>query len=182
MVWRPFPSIGHSQFLLNFADARTDLFRELALLGARDVVLSSNIPIRRDGLPSVPEREPIDPGIALYFTRAGKSFVLACDAYERVHWNLRAVGATIHALRSIERHGATSMLERAFSGFLALPAPRAWREVLGLATTANADQVRAAYRELAKLHHPDRGGTEGRMAEINRAYQEGLAELGAKDA
>src|SRR5215207_2915333 len=45
--------------------------------------------------------------------------------------------------------------------------------VLGLPAGANADQVTAAYRELAKRWHPDRGGgreAERRMAQIDAAY------------
>jgi hypothetical protein len=45
--------------------------------------------------------------------------------------------------------------------------------VLGLPPGASPDAVTAAYRELAKRWHPDRGGgraAERRMAEINSAY------------
>jgi len=42
--------------------------------------------------------------------------------------------------------------------------------VLGLAPTASAAEVAAAYRKLAKAFHPDRGGAEERMAQINAAY------------
>jgi hypothetical protein len=45
--------------------------------------------------------------------------------------------------------------------------------VLGLTPGATPDRITAAYRELAKRWHPDRGGgreAELRMAEINSAY------------
>jgi hypothetical protein len=42
--------------------------------------------------------------------------------------------------------------------------------VLGLPPTATPDEVAAAYRRLAKEWHPDRGGGDQRMAEINSAY------------
>jgi hypothetical protein len=172
-----------ARFQVDFSSARTDLLRELGLLGARDVLLSTNVPIRRDGLPAVPEREPEDPGVAVYFTRKGKSFVIACDQFTRIRWNLRAVGNTIEALRSIERNGSTTMLEQAFSGFAALPAasapPKPWHEVLGVVPHAPTEAVRDAYRSLAKLHHPDVGGGDpARMTEINAAYYAALAERG----
>lgn len=46
-------------------------------------------------------------------------------------------------------------------------------EVLGVAPTASSDEVRAAYRRLARQHHPDRGGpaAEATMARINEAYR-----------
>ena len=45
--------------------------------------------------------------------------------------------------------------------------------VLGVAPGASADEVAAAYRDLAKAWHPDRRGDAGddRMAEINVAYE-----------
>jgi DnaJ-domain-containing protein 1 len=104
-----------------------------------------------------------------------RPFVIACDTYRKVRWNLRAIGATVEALRAIQRHGASSMLEQAFTGFAALPpANRAkpWHEVLGVAETAAAEAVRDAYRELARIHHPDAGGNAERMAEINGAFDE----------
>ena len=42
--------------------------------------------------------------------------------------------------------------------------------VLGLPATATLEEVRAARRRLAKTVHPDRGGDELRMQEINRAF------------
>jgi DnaJ-class molecular chaperone len=67
------------------------------------------------------------------------------------------------------------MLERAFTGFAALPpkggTERPWWEVLGVTEHAPADVVKAAYRRLAAEHHPDRGGDQDKMAQLNRAYE-----------
>ena len=41
---------------------------------------------------------------------------------------------------------------------------------LGLPPGAPPEDIAAAYRRLAKAHHPDRGGAEGRMAQLNAAY------------
>lgn len=145
----------------------------------RHVVISSNVPLRRDGLPLASATEPQDPGVAVYFERrvgeAWVPFVVACDTYERVKANLRAVGLTVEALRSIARHGATEMLEQAFTGFAALPPATPadgppWWVVLGVPQHAPADEVREAYRRLALEHHPDHGGDAERMVQINRAY------------
>lgn len=178
-----------AQFRVEFVPARNALLRELHLLGTRDVVLSSNVPIRRDGLPAVPDREPDDPGVAVYFNRrirnGGdlKPYVIACDTFRKVRWNLRAIGETIAALRSIERHGSTALLEQAFSGFAALPpaapAARTWREVLEVTGPVSEHALRARFRELARIYHPDVGGDTRRMAEINAAYETALREIGA---
>jgi hypothetical protein len=168
-----------ARFTVDFAHSRSDLLHELDLLHARDVIVSSNVPLRRDGLPQVPDREPQDPGVAVYFTRKNKPYVIACDQFNRVRWNLRAIGMTIEALRSIERNGATSMLEQAFSGFGQLPAKKTWREILGIPLEAYRDRelVAKRYRDLAKEHHPDVGGNPSRMMEINAAYEDAMREL-----
>jgi len=47
-------------------------------------------------------------------------YVIACDQFKEVRWNLNAVRLTIAAIRQIERCGTSSLLERAFRGFAAL--------------------------------------------------------------
>lgn len=172
-------------FKVDFARARDEMLNELKLLRTREVVLSSNVPLRVDGLPMASASEPADPGVAVYFDRytsgEWKPYVIACDAYRKVKWNLRAIGETVAALRSIQRHGASSMLEQAFTGFAALPPAhrgKPWHEVLGVEERACAADIRDAYRELARIHHPDAGGDAERMGEINRAFAE-AKQLGA---
>ena len=167
-----------ARFKVSLAEARRDLLSELTLLGARDVVISSNLELRRDGLPYADSREPEDPGIAVYFSRKvgsnSRPFVIACDSYTMAAHNLRAVGVTVESLRAIARHGASSMLEQAFTGFAALPpagAVKLWWEILGVPREAGLREIMAAYSDLARIHHPDVGGTHERMSEINEAYR-----------
>jgi hypothetical protein len=55
--------------------------------------------------------------------RVDHEYVLACDLFNEVRLNMHAIGLTVEAMRQIERCGASSMLERAFRGFMAaLPA------------------------------------------------------------
>lgn len=42
--------------------------------------------------------------------------------------------------------------------------------VLGVRPDASVRQATSAYRELAKLYHPDRGGSAERFTEIHAAY------------
>ncbi|WP_197091036.1 J domain-containing protein [Herbaspirillum chlorophenolicum] len=150
-----------------------------------DVVISTNVPVRLDGLPRSDRGEPFDSGAAVYWrTRKGENKVMAIDVYDRVADNLAAVAATLDAMRAIERHGGAVVLDRAFSGFTALPAPgqtvkRDWQDVLGLRSVAlpTREQVKAAYRALASMHHPDKGGSEAMMAELNVAQDEALKEI-----
>ena len=52
---------------------------------------------------------------------------------------------------------------------------RDYYEVLGLSTTASADEIKSAYRRLARQHHPDvnqgDSAAEARFKEINEAYE-----------
>jgi hypothetical protein len=122
--------------------------------------------------------------VAVYWvTRAGTpAKCMAVDRYDKVADNLAAVAATLEAFRAVERHGGAAILDRAFVGFAALPAPAAWQRdwwnVLELSQDATADQVRAAHRRLTAIHHPDRGGRHEHMAELNRARDIRLQELG----
>lgn len=174
-----FKGAGDSKKQLTIDQARISLSHELALLPARSIVISTNLKLRLDGFPYSGQRNPDDQGVAVYFTRKGKQQVIACDTYTRIADNIRAIAKTVEAMRGIERWGCSELLDRAFTGFDALPPPiitpqkRAWWEVLGVQPDADAKVVGARYRELARKEHPDlRGGDGSRMAEINRAFDE----------
>lgn len=164
---------GGSQFKQRgFGTIRDEMLHELHLLGASGVVLSSNLRTRLDGLPYADQREPDDPGIAVYFLRKKKPYVIACDTFDRAWKNLRAIAGTVEALRAIERYGASSMLEQAFQGFAALPAHAAepsWWDVLGVRPEATLEEIDKAHERLVQQHNPDRGGDHDTMARVNRA-------------
>lgn len=154
---------------------------ELQRLGATDVVISTNIPVRLDGLPYASAREPDDPGVAIYFRIKGQPRCLACDRWDRVADNMAALAKHIEAIRGIGRWGVGTV-EQVMSGYKALTAADArkpWWEVLGFKTRedATAERIEAKRRELAMKHHPDRGGSASQMAEINAAADEGAREV-----
>jgi hypothetical protein len=143
------------------------------------VVISSNLKLRKDGYPLSGQAQPQDPGASVYWkvTRTmGKSETrcMAIDRYDRVQDNLAAIAATLEAMRAIERHGGATILDRAFTGFTALPAPEQWFQVLGVKHDASREEIRAAHRAKALEHHPDRGGDSDYMSRINIARDQGL--------
>ena len=44
-------------------------------------------------------------------------------------------------------------------------------EILGVKKDASADDIKKAFRRLARKHHPDAGGSEEKFKEINEAYE-----------
>ena len=158
---------------LTMAQAREQLQSELDRLGARDVLLSTNVELNLNGQPRGDRARPSDVGVACYFKLKGRDTVLACDKWRRVEDNIVAIARHIEAIRGQDRWGVGTV-EQAFTGYAALPAPiakRHWTAVLGLTIDATRDAITARYRELAK----HAGGDEGKLLDLNLARDEALA-------
>lgn len=159
---------------VTIAEALARVRDELERMGihADDLVISTNLTLRLDGFPRSDQREPADPGVAVYwrarFDTSQPPKCMAIDSYLRVADNLAAVAATLDAMRAIERHGGAMILQRAFQGFTALPGPMAedWREVLG--TT----DPEGNYKRLRAQCHPDRGGDAEQFQRVQRAWEQ----------
>lgn len=152
-----------------------EVLNELKLLNASGVIISSNLPVRKDGLPYSNFRSLDDAGVAVYFKFKDNNVVMACDQYKKVEDNLHAIALTIGAMRGMERWGVSEMLNRMFTGFTALPdKTHAWYEVLEVSEKATKDEINTAYRTLAKLHHPDAGGDTDKFTELTDAYKKGM--------
>jgi hypothetical protein len=165
---------------LTIAEAVSRVREQLAKMGvADDCVISTNLQLRLDGLPRSGQREPDDAGVAVYWRAdAGETpRCMAIDRYDRVADNLAAIAATLDAMRAIERHGGAEILNRAFTGFTALPSGSTthWSDVLGVAENASRAEIEAAYRRLRSQHHPDRGGDAERFHAVQKAFDEATA-------
>ena len=190
---RVYSSSGNGSYLnkkrLSVFDAIQRVLGELVRLGVRegDAIISTNLRTRLDGLPRSDQAEPADPGAAVYWQRRDQpTKCMASDRYDRVADNLAALAATLEAMRAIERHGGAQILERAFQGFDALPAPgqtsRTWRDVLGVSQEHHGavalEVAEKQYRILRSTHHPDKGGSGERFHEVETAWQQAQKELG----
>ena len=159
-----------------FGAARDALYEELDRLGSPPhiTLLSSNYRLNQRGEPSKAYGRPADEGVAVYFQRRGRPYVMACDRFLRAEENMRSLTLAIDAMRALERHGGGVMMERAFAGFAALPSPGStpWWSVLQVDQAATREQIEVAFRRLARERHPDSGGSDAMMADLNRARDE----------
>lgn len=161
-----------------FTQARDELLEEASRLRGRLFILSTNMELNTKGLPFPKQRLPEDPGVALWFLRGDRQQAIACDRWTTVTGNMRALRATIDALRGLERWGSTAILDRVWHAFDALPAPKApdcWA-ILGLRPGAPAESIAAAFRALARTAHPDAGGSLEAMQALTAARDAALRE------
>lgn len=182
-----------ARFETGFARARDEVVRQIEMMTGRyewmrreaNIIMSTNVALRRDGLPLAGQRAPTDLGVAVYFTYKKRQMCFACDRWDKIEDNMQAIAKTIEALRGVARWGTGDMMEAAFTGFAALPAPgqaraRSWREVLGFDPhiTVTEDMIDDKYRRLASVHHPDKGGTTEAFQELGAARTQARASIG----
>ncbi len=181
-----------SRFSSGMLAAGQAVHQHLKLVRARQVVITSDVPHRQDGLPYASAREPEDVGVAVWWIgEDAVEHVLACDRWRLVRDNLHAIALTLDAVRGINRWGASDILRRVFAGFTALPpgtepsppSPASailWRETLGVPNIPNLspedtiDLAKAHHRRLIKTHHPDAGGNVAVAADLNAALEAAL--------
>lgn len=152
------------------------------------VIVSTNLKLRLDGLPSGSQPEPADSGCAVFFTlrfsRNGKWFerpcVLTCDKWVKVADNLWAIARDIEAQRARERWGCTTT-EQAFQGYLAIPercGGPAWWTTLGVASNASKAEIEAAYKTRSKVVHPDMpSGSHAAYVDLQNSYEQAMAQF-----
>lgn len=188
---------GNPQFKTrSLAEASSFVLQEINRLNNRhwnyqdrNVIISSNLRLKQDGVPYSQQNEPADTGMAVYFSlvfrRNGRPMerpiVMSCDKWRLTSDNLYAIGKDIQAQRSRDRWGCTN-LEQSFRGYMAIPekcggAP--WWIILQVPSNADKDVIERSYRQLAKICHPDnlRTGSEEKFKELAEAFEQGMAQF-----
>lgn len=163
-----------SQFKRSFSEARDKVMDEIRKFGGKMPILSTEIPLRKDGIPYANYGKLSDEGVAVYFTYNSQQVVFCCDKWDSVADNMNAIGLTLEALRGMERWGVSDMISRTFSGFKALPEGTSseWNVVLGVTKDAHPSVVKDAYKKLAMKNHPDMGGSHEEFLRIQKAWDE----------
>lgn len=152
-----------------------NLFAQDSGRKVESLVISSNVTLGNE--------RPQDPGVAVWFVWDGMQVCIAVDRYPKAEDNLQAIHHIIEARRTEMRHGGLHIVRATFRGFTALPAPRgkrSWREVFGYhgAQMPSKNDINTAWRELSKKAHPDGGGSDAQMAELNEARASAFKEIG----
>jgi hypothetical protein len=170
-----------SQFKCTIAQARDGIIKQIQMMKGSAVIISTNIPVKKDGL-LYASGKPVDNdhGVAVYFTWRNEQRVLACDQYNSIWENLRAIENSIEAMRGLERWGCSDILARTFSGFKALPEshPLTWYEYMGISKNSKLKEITSRYREMSKLHHPDSpSGSHEAFLELKYYYEQAVESL-----
>lgn len=168
-----------SRFRQSLGSAQSQLKEEVRMLKGTDLVVSTNLKVRVDGDIYANElgKNISDPGVAIYFKYKRKTVSMCCDKYRYVWENMYALACGIEALRGMERWGVSEFLDRAFTGFTALPMATKdqWWNVLGCEVDAPESEIKARYRDLVKTEHPDAPtGSDAKFKRIYDAMMQGL--------
>ena len=127
--------------------------------------------------------------VEVIFDRNGKRYTKKCSKWENSLDNLRAIGLSIEYLyRAVEIYGIESaeefnnLFDSTFIGIEATPDDSVlllgnstnWWEILGINQKANKQEIINGYKSMAKVHHPDAGGSSEQFQKIRKAYNEAI--------
>lgn len=117
--------------------------------------------------------------VTVRYWKGDREIVLTLDTQDTPAKNLRALFLCLDAMRLIDLRGVGDVAKSAYAQLAAPKTARDPHEVLGLRPGATRDEVEAMYRVKAKSAHPDRGGSDEAMAELNAARERLLSEARA---
>ena len=127
--------------------------------------------------------------VEVIFDRDGKRYTKKCSRWEHSLDNLRAIGLSIDYLyRAVEIYGIeseeefNSLFDSTFIGIEATPDDTSlllghssnWWEILGTSKEATKQEIINGYKAMAKVHHPDAGGSVEQFQKVRKAYEEAI--------
>ena len=158
-------------YYAGWAETQRDIRDTFGRWGVRDWSIESPAQKRGDY-----ERRTLPPEQRLvrlsFHHPKGHQIALESAAQDTPAGNLRVLYLAVEGLRKNEVRGLADVMTAAYLQ-LAPPEGSIQRdpyEVLGVRPDSPPEVVEAAYRALARIRHPDAGGTAEEMAELNRAH------------
>jgi len=127
--------------------------------------------------------------VEVIFDRNGKRYTKKCSKWENSLDNLRAIGLSIEYLyRAVEIYGIESaeefnnLFNSTFIGIEATPddsvlligSSSEWWDILGISKDSTKQEKINGYKSMAKVHHPDNGGSSEQFIKIRKAYEDAL--------
>ena len=171
--WKNQPSVSKG------TDAVLDELRKLGI-DRENIIISTNLTLRLDGLPRANQKMPIDSAAAVWWTQNGEQKVMAIGQYCKVGCNLWAIAKTLETMRGIQRWGGGEILERTFTGFTALPhfsEPSPWRQLFDYHGN-DLKEAEAIFKQLRSKSHPDKGGDADFFKMVVESWEAAKLELG----
>lgn len=123
------------------------------------------------GVTSYQDAKRMGGAVTLHYQDEGRRVEMRVSAGENAEANLRAI---YFAMESRRMNIVRGVDDAVAATYLALPAPPSVRdpyEVLGVRPDAPLEVVEASFRALARQAHPDRGGSDAAMRELNSALE-----------
>jgi len=123
-----------------------------------------------------------DPGVVVRFNKDGEDMAAACDRWDSPRDNAQDLYHYLNETRMQEQRGTVTgeseynKLRLPSGDGDAVTADPPPYEVLGVVPDASDDEVREAFRELAKETHVDVGGDGDEFKRVKRAKEEMLDE------
>lgn len=177
-------------FRVDRRQAFENILEELKKLGAAEVRIDSGA-TEKTMNPNLLSQEsnPDDPSVVVYFTKDGQDYAVPCDKWDNVRDNAQAIAKYLDAKRALDRYGVKTV-ESEFTT-QKLPSGKEDRKnegigseddeegfgdqpphkVLGVASDAGDDEVKAAARALKKEYHPDTGGNITKFNQVLEAEE-----------
>ncbi len=112
-------------------------------------------------------------------TADGREMRLEMADQDRPVDNYRVLYLAIEAMRLNEARGIGKVLQEAYAQLAAPKTAKDPFEVLGVRPDTSLDDIEAMFRIKAKKAHPDAGGSEQAMAELNEAITAIRAQVAA---
>lgn len=112
-----------------------------------------------------------DRTVELTYQKNGKTVKLTMGKQPRAVDNLRVLYLAIEAMRMNEKRGIGEILESAYKQLSGAVSERTPYEVLGVPEGLPITVYEAMYKDLAKKNHPDAGGSDEDMKQLNKAIE-----------